>query len=102
MNTCSCIALLGRRDEPTDGVRDYCFWLSQALQQQGVTLRVAAVNWESRGWLKSLCELWGGGEPGAAAGSCSSTRRSLGRDALAEPNEPGINALVVGFCLVEK
>ncbi len=26
------IALLGRRDSPTDGVEDYCIWLGRALE----------------------------------------------------------------------
>ncbi len=52
------IAVVGRRDEPTDGVRDYCSWLSQALRRRGVTLETVEVDWATRGWFSALRELW--------------------------------------------
>jgi glycosyltransferase involved in cell wall biosynthesis len=44
------IALLGRKDSPTDGVADYCDALGEALAQQGVTLQQKRVPWAERGW----------------------------------------------------
>lgn len=52
------ILLLGRRDEPTDGVRDYCRYLSDALAQQGVQTTEAEMRWAERGWIRSLGDLW--------------------------------------------
>jgi glycosyltransferase involved in cell wall biosynthesis len=44
------IALLGRRDEPTDGVADYCSYLAQALQTHNIDLEIVHVPWAERGW----------------------------------------------------
>ena len=44
------IALLGRRDEPTDGVADYCHALAPALRKRSVDLEIVRVPWEERGW----------------------------------------------------
>jgi glycosyltransferase involved in cell wall biosynthesis len=44
------IALLGRRDEPTDGVADYCSFLAQALQRHNVELEIVHVPWADLGW----------------------------------------------------
>jgi glycosyltransferase involved in cell wall biosynthesis len=52
------IALLGRRDEPTDGVRDYCGWLGRALEERGSSLVEAEVAWAKLGWGRALAELW--------------------------------------------
>jgi len=52
------VALLGRRDEPTDGVRDYCSLLAEALRRRGVTLKLAESFWERDGWLRELWNLW--------------------------------------------
>lgn len=54
----SVIALLGRRDSPTDGVQDYCEFLGRALEQRGVKLIIRRVDWMTRGWLAALRELW--------------------------------------------
>lgn len=54
------IALLGRLDRPTDGVRDYCALLADALARRGERLEVAELRWESRGWLRALRQLWRG------------------------------------------
>ena len=51
------IAIVGRRDEPTDGVRDYCSWLSQALRRRGVTLETSEVDWATHGWMRALRDL---------------------------------------------
>jgi glycosyltransferase involved in cell wall biosynthesis len=52
------IAVLGRRDSPTDGVVDYCDFLREALGRQGVSLETYAVPWVQRGWVFSLYGLW--------------------------------------------
>lgn len=53
-----CVALLGRQDEPTDGVRDYCELLSQAFAQRGMQMEILALRWEIQGWRKALGTLW--------------------------------------------
>jgi glycosyltransferase involved in cell wall biosynthesis len=52
------IALLGRRDTPTDGVEDYCSFLGQALTRHNVELRKVHVPWAEEGWLRALRHLW--------------------------------------------
>ncbi len=52
------VALLGRRDEPTDGVGDYCLFLGQALSQRGVRLRHCRVHWTQKGWVSALRSVW--------------------------------------------
>jgi glycosyltransferase involved in cell wall biosynthesis len=44
------IALLGRRDEPTDGVADYCSHLAQALRTHNIDLEILHVPWAELGW----------------------------------------------------
>ena len=51
------IALLGRQDEPTDGVADYCDWLGRALLVHGYELEAVRVPWFERGWTAALAEL---------------------------------------------
>jgi glycosyltransferase involved in cell wall biosynthesis len=51
------IALLGRRDEPTDGVEDYCTVLAKALAPQAGNLRQVRVQWDKQGWLSALGRL---------------------------------------------
>lgn len=48
------IALLGRADEPTDGVADYCGFLARALERRNVRLRIVRVPWIERGWSNAL------------------------------------------------
>jgi len=48
------IALLGRRDSPTDGVEDYCTFLGRALDRRGVELTRVRVAWDEEGWLGAL------------------------------------------------
>jgi len=52
------IMLLGRRDEPTDAVRDYSNCLSKALRRQGVTCEASQVRWQEQGWIVALAKLW--------------------------------------------
>jgi glycosyltransferase involved in cell wall biosynthesis len=54
----SLIALLGLRDEPTDGVADYCEFLSRALSKQGVEVQTARVAWDRIGWPRALWHLF--------------------------------------------
>jgi len=52
------IALLGRRDSPTDAVEDYCRILGRALNEYGRELALAWVRWPEVGWIRALRELW--------------------------------------------
>lgn len=52
------IALLGRRDTPTDGVRDYCVFLAKALEAKGIQMPLTEVCWMERGWFRGLQQLW--------------------------------------------
>ena len=52
-----CVAVLGRRDEPTDGVEEYCQYLSAALQPHGVSFDLVRVRWAELGWRAALREL---------------------------------------------
>jgi hypothetical protein len=54
----AAITLLGRLDQPTDGVRDYCSLLSEAFLRRGDRLDLAEVRWEDQGWIRSLSKLW--------------------------------------------
>ena len=51
------VALLGHRDEPTDGVADYCEWLADALEGHEYALETTRVQWQERGWSAALAEL---------------------------------------------
>jgi len=48
------IALLGKRDEPTDAVEEYCRYLADALRGCEVQLEIRRVPWENHGWPESL------------------------------------------------
>jgi len=52
------VALLGRRDTPTDGVEDYSTFLGQALKTQGVNLERWRLPWAEIGWIRALNQLW--------------------------------------------
>lgn len=60
------VALLGRKDEPTDGVEDYCTFLGEALARCGVELTQVRVDWHGSGWFSALrhlrrdCARWRG------------------------------------------
>jgi glycosyltransferase involved in cell wall biosynthesis len=51
------ILLLGRRDEPTDGVADYCEKLSEAGVLRGLSFEIVPVQWAEKGWRDALAEL---------------------------------------------
>jgi glycosyltransferase involved in cell wall biosynthesis len=48
------IALLGRKDLPTDAVEEYCRYLGAALQPHGFQMQIRRVPWELHGWRQSL------------------------------------------------
>ena len=48
------IALLGRKDVPTDAVEEYCRYLGDALQAHEFQLQIRRVPWELHGWRQSL------------------------------------------------
>jgi len=54
MNGQRVIALLGRRDEPTDAVEEYCRYLGAALSEHGFHLELRRVPWNQHGWPASL------------------------------------------------
>ena len=51
------VALLGRKDRPTDGVEDYCCYLASALKEHGISLETRRVNWDEEGWRAGLREI---------------------------------------------
>jgi glycosyltransferase involved in cell wall biosynthesis len=59
MNAEPIVALVGRRDEPTDGVTDYCTWLGSAIGEFGYRLEIVRLDWPERGWNATLAELRG-------------------------------------------
>jgi hypothetical protein len=46
MNERRIIALLGRRDEPTDAVEEYCRYLAGALRDRGFAMELTRVPWK--------------------------------------------------------
>jgi glycosyltransferase involved in cell wall biosynthesis len=48
------IALLGRKDEPTDAVEEYCRYLGAALEPHDFQMQIRRVPWELHGWRQSL------------------------------------------------
>ena len=52
-----CVALLGRRDTPTDGVEEYCRYLSLAMRPHHFDLEILRVDWAEKGWSTALGEL---------------------------------------------
>lgn len=52
------VAVLGRRDEPADGVEDYCSYLTRALARNAVQLGQIRVRWDRDGWFAALRSLW--------------------------------------------
>ena len=53
------IALLGKRDEPTDAVEEYCRFLADALRPAQISLEMLRLRWPQTGWRSSLRELQG-------------------------------------------
>jgi glycosyltransferase involved in cell wall biosynthesis len=52
-----CVALLGRRDEPTDAIEEYCRYLAEALEPRGFALELIRVPWSELGWRAALKQL---------------------------------------------
>jgi glycosyltransferase involved in cell wall biosynthesis len=48
------IALLGRKDEPTDAVEEYCRYLGAALEGHDFAMQIRRVPWEKHGWSDAL------------------------------------------------
>jgi glycosyltransferase involved in cell wall biosynthesis len=44
------VALLGRRDEPTDAVEQYCTHLGEALRAHDFAMELLEAPWKRRGW----------------------------------------------------
>jgi glycosyltransferase involved in cell wall biosynthesis len=55
--TQKCIALLGRRDAPTDAIEEYCQYLGAALRAHDIELELARVSWLEDGWPEAMREL---------------------------------------------
>src|SRR5208282_657390 len=55
--TQKCIALLGKRDEPTDAVEEYCHYLGEALRAHGFDFAISRMPWHKKGWAAALGEL---------------------------------------------
>jgi hypothetical protein len=51
------ILLLGRKDEPTDAVEEYCEYLSKSLGKRSVKSEIARVAWNQHGWTDAVEEL---------------------------------------------
>jgi len=52
--TCKIIALLGRKDEPTDAVEEYCRHLGAALAPHGFQMDIRRFPWNQCGWSASF------------------------------------------------
>jgi hypothetical protein len=52
--TQTVIALLGRKDEPTDAIEEYCRYLGEALRADGFQLEIRRVSWGTDGWPGAL------------------------------------------------
>jgi glycosyltransferase involved in cell wall biosynthesis len=48
------IALLGKKDQPTDAVEEYCRYLAAALEPHDIKMEIRRVPWEIHGWAESL------------------------------------------------
>lgn len=53
------VAILGRQDQPTDAVEEYCLWLGEALAPLGFKLETHRVRWVRQGWQQAKDELRG-------------------------------------------
>jgi len=98
------VALLGRRDAPTDGVEDYCRFLAGALERRGILLEIARVDWFGSGWnhalhqLRERCRDWGGNRILLQYTAMAWSRRGFPFGAVAALKilqENGANAAVV-------
>jgi len=57
MNGVQAILLLGHRDDPTDGVADYCDNLQKYGAANGLDFEIVRVQWAEKGWRAALGEL---------------------------------------------
>ena len=57
MSAGKAILLLGRRDQPTDGVADYCEKLREAGLPRGLSFESVQIRWAENGWAPALAEL---------------------------------------------
>jgi hypothetical protein len=57
MNGNRLLALLGRIDQPTDAVEDYCRYLGEALETHSFESMIERVGWAEEGWTSSLRSL---------------------------------------------
>ena len=57
VNAVKWVALLGRRDTPTDGLEDYCTFLGEALRRHGIELMQERVRWMEKGWIGALRQI---------------------------------------------
>jgi glycosyltransferase involved in cell wall biosynthesis len=48
------VALLGREDEPTDALEDYCRHLAESLRKRGWSLEISRIPWLDQGSLGAL------------------------------------------------
>ena len=48
------IALLGKGDPLTDGVKDYCTYVGDAMRQRGGASELVELEWENLGWVPAL------------------------------------------------
>jgi glycosyltransferase involved in cell wall biosynthesis len=48
------VALLGRQDEPTDALEDYCSLLAQSLHKRKYSLEISRVAWAEQCWHRAL------------------------------------------------
>lgn len=51
------VAVLGQRDEPTDGVEEYCHYLGAALSEHAIQLSQIRVPWTSVGWQEAVAQV---------------------------------------------
>jgi glycosyltransferase involved in cell wall biosynthesis len=52
------VAILGQPDMPTDGVADYCAYLTTGLEPRGIKMSLERVRWMEEGWFNGLRQLW--------------------------------------------
>ena len=57
MSAGKAILLLGKRDEPADGVEDYCHMLRETAARRGLVFELARVGWAEMGWRDAFAEL---------------------------------------------
>jgi glycosyltransferase involved in cell wall biosynthesis len=51
------VLLLGRKDQPTDAVEEYCYYLCEAIANRSMKGESVRVRWDERGWSRAIEEL---------------------------------------------